>query len=109
MKQRSNQQNKSLHLFFELLANELNMAGLDMKKVLKPTVDIPWTKTTIKEHLWKPLQNAYNLKKSTTELTTAEVSQIYDVLNRHLGEKFSIHVPFPSEEQTEEYLNSYES
>lgn len=101
-------QNKALHLYFTLLATELNDAGLDMKKVLKPSVDISWTKENIKEYLWRPIQEALKLKKSTTELTTAEVSQIWEVLNRHLGEKFGIHQVFPSVEQTKDYLLSLE-
>lgn len=105
-KQRTSLQNRSLHLFFTLLAQELNEAGYDMKKVLKPSVDISWTKENIKEYIWKPIQEALKLKKSSTELTTAEVSQVWEVINRHLGEKLGIHVPFPSVEQTKEYENS---
>ena len=42
-------QNASMHKWFELVADTLNNAGLDMKRVLKPDVDIPWTKTSVKE------------------------------------------------------------
>ena len=79
-----------------MLADELNDAGLDMKKVLKPGVDIPWTKESIKEYIWRPIQQAQLSKKSTTELTTKEIDSVFDTINRHLGEKFGIHVPFPS-------------
>lgn len=106
-RQRTLLQNRSLHLFFTLLATELNDAGLDMKKVLKPSVDISWTKENIKEYLWRPIQTALKMKKSTTALSTAEISQVWEVLNRHLGDKFGVHVPFPSEEQTKEYLASF--
>ena len=37
-------------------------------------------------------------KGSTTELNRVELSDVVDVLNRHLGEKLGIHVPFPSED-----------
>lgn len=96
MEKRTSRQNKSLHLLFEMLADELNDAGLDMKKVLKPGVDIPWTKESIKEYIWRPIQQAQLSKKSTTELTTKEIDSVFDTINRHLGEKFGIHVPFPS-------------
>ena len=79
-----------------MLADELNDAGLDMKKVLKPGVEIPWTKDSIKEYIWRPIQQAQINKKSTTELTTKEIDSVFDTINRHLGEKFGIHVPFPS-------------
>ena len=106
-KQRTVIQNRALHLYFELLAIELNNAGLDMKKVLKPSIDISWTKENVKEYLWRPIQEALKLKKSTTELTSKEVNEVYEILNRHISEKFGIHQFFPSEEQTMEYLQSF--
>jgi hypothetical protein len=98
MNSRTSTQNKALHLYFELLADELNSAGLDMKKTLKQTVDIPWSKETVKDYLWRPIQNAQLEKESTTELTTDEINKVYEVLNRHLGDKLQIHVPFPTNE-----------
>lgn len=107
-KKRSKLQNNSLHLFCELLATELNDAGLDMRVVLKPEVDIPWTKTTIKEHIWKPIQQALTLKESTTEMNTTEPRKVHEIITRHLGEKFGVEVPaFPSEEETINYLQSF--
>lgn len=91
-------QNNALHVYFRLLADELNNAGWDMKKTLKQSIDIPWSEDRVKEFLWKPIQDAQLKKKSTTELTTTEVDKIYDTLNRHLGEKLGIFVRFPSDE-----------
>lgn len=102
-KKRTAQQNKALHLYFEHLAQELNDSGYDMRKTLKPTIDIPWNSKTIKEYLWRPIQNAQVIKKSTTNLTTAEVTKIYETLNRFLGEKFGLTVPFPSQEELIDY------
>jgi len=93
---RTIKQNASLHVYCELLAEALNDAGLDMKKTLKPEVDIPWRKESVKEHLWKPIQKALTGKESTTEISTVEPSEIYDVLNRHISEKFGVHVDWPS-------------
>ncbi len=98
-KQRTNRQNRALHLYFKMLADVLNDAGLDMKKVLKPEIDIPWSKDTIKEYLWRPIQKAQVMKESTTQLTTKEIDLIFDTLNRHLSEKFGITEPFPSIEE----------
>lgn len=83
MERRTLQQNRAIHKFFELLADDLNSAGLDMKRTLKPQADIPWTPITVKEYLWKPIQDAMLHKESTTELTTKEISQVYEVLIRH--------------------------
>ena len=104
-KQRTVRQNNSIHLYCKLLAEELNNSGLDMRVVLKPEIAIPWTQKTIKQFLWRSIQIALLQKQSTTELSTAEVSQVYDVLNKHLGEKFGVHVDFPSQESLMEKFN----
>lgn len=94
--QRTIDQNSALHLYFAHLAEELNDAGLDIRKVLKPEIDIPWTPLLIKEHLWRNLQKVILKKDSTTELTTKDIDKVYEVLNRFLSEKHGLHVPFPS-------------
>ena len=96
VKQRTDAQNRALWKYFELLADELNSAGYDMKKVLKPNVDIPWSKQTICDYVWKPIMKAQIGLESTTEMTTKDIDQIYDTINRHIGEKFGLHVDFPS-------------
>jgi len=95
-KQRTLTQNRALHLMFEHLALELSEAGLDMKKTLKPEVDIPWEKESVKTWLWKPLQMALLGKESTTELTTKDIDKVMNVLTRHLGTKFGVEIMFPS-------------
>jgi len=95
-------QQNALHKYFELLAEALNSAGLDMKKVLKPGVAIPWSPISVKEFLWRPIQKACLGKYSTTELNKFEdINIVFDTLNRHLSEKFYISEPFPSLEQLE--------
>lgn len=102
---RTLQQNKALHLFFTHLSEELNGAGYDMKKTLKEEIEIPWNETLVKEFLWKPIQKAVTRKESTRELEKEELDRVYEVLNRHLGEKLRIHVPFPSIETLTELEN----
>lgn len=96
---RTNQQNKALHVLFQLLSNTLNEAGLDMRATLKPDINIPWSGPSVKEFLWRPVQTAQLQKKSTTELTTVEIDQVFDTINRHLGERFGLHIHFPSIEE----------
>ena len=98
-KQRTILQNRALHLLFTHLAEALNEAGLDMRRTLKPEIDIPWTSENIKEFLWRPIQEAQLSKKSTTELTTKEIDEIFETLNRHISVKFGLHIPFPSIEE----------
>ena len=100
-KQRTNKQNKSLHKFCSLLAEALNDAGLDMRVVLKPEVEIPWDTKSAKEHLWRPIQELVISKESTTDADTKDYSKVYEVLNRHLGEKHGIHVPWPCKDTQE--------
>lgn len=95
-KQRTTQQNKALHLYFEHLAQELNDAGLDMRKTLKPAVEIPWSADTIKEYIWRPIMEAQIGKKSTTEMTTKDIDTVFDTITRHLANRFSLQVDFPS-------------
>ena len=93
---RTPKQNDSLHLYFEHLAETLNLAGLDVRAVLKPDVEIPWSKVMVKELLWRPIQKIYLNKKSTTRLTRNEVNEVYKILDRHLIQKFGVLVDFPS-------------
>jgi hypothetical protein len=100
---RTLKQNDSLHLGFSMLADTLNDAGLDQRLVLKPEVSIPWTDDSVKEQLYRPIMKAMTGKVSTTELTTMEISEVWDVLNRHLTEKFGVDfVEFPSLEKLSE-------
>jgi hypothetical protein len=92
---RTSRQNRALHLFFRQLVEELDNAGLDMKAVIKPEVDIPWTTDLAKEYLWRPLQKAMLGTESTRDLETGDISKVYETLNRHLANKFGVSVPFP--------------
>ena len=97
-KQRTTKQNSSLHLWLNRLANALNDAGFDMKKVLKPSVDIPWTKDSTKEYLWRPIQIAICGEESTTEAEKIDYVKTYETLNRHLSMKFGVSIEWPSSE-----------
>ena len=93
-------------MLFEKLAEQLNDAGYTVMKTLKPSVEIDWTPILIKELIWRQIQKAMYDKESTTELTSGEMQVVYDTLNRHLGERFGIHCPWPSlEALVEEHAN----
>lgn len=97
-KQRTIQQNRALHLYFQLVADTLNDAGLDMRTLLKPEVEIPWSGDTVKNYLWRPIMRLQLQKNSTTEMTTKDIDLVFDTMNRHLA-KHGIHEPFPSLEE----------
>lgn len=94
-KRRTLAQNRAMHKYFELVAETLNDAGLDIRKVYKPDVEIPWNGTTVKEYLWKTVQRVMTDKEHTADLETKEIDQVYEVVNRHLA-KLGVHVPFPA-------------
>ena len=97
-KKRTNTQNRALHKYFSLLSEALNDAGYDIRETLRKEVDMPWTPITVKEYIWKAVQKAYMLEQSTTKMTTKDIDKIYDIVNRMVGERTQVHVPFPSAE-----------
>ena len=103
---RSGQQNRSLHLYFNLLADEFNNAGYSVQIVLKEKIDLDWTTEMVKDLLWRPAQEAILKKKSTTELKkTEDIDKVWEHLNRHISQKFGIHVPFPHQDEPDIYYH----
>jgi hypothetical protein len=91
-------QNRSLHLYFTQLAQSLNDAGLDMLIVLSKLFKEPnysWSPEAVKEKLFKPVMSATLGKEHTSKLEPAEVSIIYESLNRATSSTMGISVPFP--------------
>lgn len=97
MTQRTTTQNASLHVYTKLLADGLNDAGYDVNTTI--TVPVSFTSETVKEYMFKPIMRAlYPEKVSTTELSTTEIQEVYENLNRLTGEKFGVSMPWPSNE-----------
>lgn len=91
-------QNKSLHLYFTNLAQAFNEAGLDMLVVMTKLFKAPnfaWSGYAVKEKLFKPVMATTLGKEHTSKLEPAEVSLIYDSLNRATASTMGISVPFP--------------
>lgn len=93
--QRTDLQNRSLHLFCKLLAEALNEAGISQRVFLEG-LEVDNTPESIKS-VFKGIANAKYLKDSTTELTTKEVEEIYDEINRQ-SSKIGIHIDWPTKE-----------
>lgn len=95
---RSDAQNNALHTYLGNLSFSLNEAGLDMRVVMKPEVELPWTKENAKNNLWRPLQRAMYGVESTKQPTKTQYPKIYETLNRHLVTKFgqAAYVEWPS-------------
>ena len=97
--QRTPKQNNSLHKFCEQVADQLNDAGYEVNDKVVIQVGIPYSKDIVKEIIFKPVMWAmYPNIKSTADLSTVQIQQVYEVVNRALGERAGIYVPWPSEE-----------
>ncbi len=92
-------QNNALHKFFELLADKFNEKNITVQLFLSKVIELEWTPEIVKEIAWRPLQRLLTGKKSTTDLDNiGDIDNVYEHLNKHLGQEFEIHVPFPSKE-----------
>ena len=93
---RTSRQNRSVWLYCTLLAEELNNSGTYMVLFFyKKGAQVSWTKESVMEAIWRPIQIAMFEIKSTTKIKTHQVSEIYEEINRFIGEKFGLSVPFP--------------
>jgi len=93
--QRTEKQNNAMWLWLSRIAQALNDAGYDMKKTLKPNIEIPWNKERAKQHLWDPVQQIITSQTSSTDLTRQQVNEIQEVIARHLAQTTGVSVPFP--------------
>lgn len=102
-KLRTDQQNRAMHKFFEVLAEDMNEHGIDLRNVLVEMqfADISATKSNVKDLVWRPFQKALLNKKSTTELSKQkDIDLIWDNLNSFFIDKFKYQIPqFPSIEE----------
>lgn len=108
---RTLRQNSAIHAYVSMVAKELENQGQTIQDVVKKVdwCEITPTKQSVKETLWRPIQEATLGKKSTTELETNEVTKVYEIMSMFLAKQFNISIPFPSQEETESYLQSYDN
>ena len=95
---RTKLQNRSLHKYCELLAEELNAGGFDFKEVIERAnyqLEVPFTKYLVKDQFWKPIQKAMYNHESTTEPTTKQYMEIYKVMDKRIAELTGVSVPWP--------------
>lgn len=95
-RKRTTRQNSALHLYFTQLADALNESGNDMRTVIDKEIDIQWSPMTVKEYLFRPLMKTMLGIKSTTQMNTGDIDKVFDVINKVIGERCGIHIPFPS-------------
>jgi hypothetical protein len=93
--QRTDLQNKAIHVYFQQVADELNAAGIPYKLLIEGA-EITNTAETIKS-LFRLIGGAKFRKYSTSELTTKQLMEVYEDFNQILAGK-GVHVDFPSNE-----------
>jgi len=92
-------QNNAGHKWFRQIAEALNDAGytVNSREVLQ--LDVPFTEDVVKEFMFKRVMSAmFPDKTSTTQLTTAQFSEVAKVVERHLAASMGVNVPFPCED-----------
>ena len=94
MDMRTIQQNRALHMYFNFVKDALLNNGITVKAAIKP--EIPFDMDSVKNFMWRPIQKAVLGKASTTRLSRKDIDSVYEVMNKLLGERYGIHIPFPS-------------
>lgn len=95
-KKRTLSQNNALHLYCEMLYQKLSFAGITQKKFLSIMDEIDNSPKSIKA-VFREYGKAKYGKTSTADLTTKEMSDIYEEFNRNLS-KIGVYVAWPSED-----------
>lgn len=103
---RTDRQNNALHLFCEWIARALNQKSLYFKHPFKD-FNLKWNKTMVKEIIWKPIQETMFNKKSTTKLSTKEVSQIAEEIMNNFSAEYAIILNFPDQFSKEEGIEPF--
>lgn len=97
IKRRTLKQNSALWKYLTLLAEEMDGAGLDMREAI--SVPIQPTKDNVKSEMWDRVQMAlFPEIDSSRKLSTRQIQQVYENMNRFTAQKFGISVEWPSEE-----------
>lgn len=98
-KQRSSAQNRSLHKALTEIADNLTEQGIEQKTILEDLVgySAPVTPSFLKE-VFKTIIFTMYRKTSTTELTTKEMVDSWDVFSKFLGENYGCEYYWPSQE-----------
>ncbi len=96
-KQRTMKQNAALHVYANWLAAAMDAQKLDMREVVM--VRVPPTAELVKDLMIKPLACwMYPTKTSTTQLTTEEIQDVYQMMDKIIQRRFGMHVPWPNKQ-----------
>ena len=93
---RSKLQNRSLHLYFTFISEQLNELGLEFQYfgLKNQQLSMRYTDEIVKEFFWRPIQRTLFNIESTTDLDTYQMNQIIDVITKFFADK-GVNIPFP--------------
>lgn len=92
---RTQLQNNAFYKYIRILAEALEAGGYDMREVIK--VPIKPTMENVKSEMVDPVMKAlYPEIDSSAKLTTVQIQELYEVMNRATAERLGISIEFPS-------------
>jgi len=100
MKQRTIQQNKSIHKGCQNIADVLVENGISLNKVIK-NLEIRPSMESIKDIFRSIAESKYGIK-STAELQTGQVNDVWEDLIKAVSETTGVFISFPTQENTRE-------
>ena len=106
---RTSQQQKALELWCKILAEDLNAAGLDQRKVLKPSIAIPWNQPDVKDKIFRPVFTAMTGLESTADADPSDYNPVYQVLCRHLAMRLGVTAPAWPDRNREDLRDAQDS
>ena len=94
---RTSNQNRAFWRYLTLVAEKMVEGGCDMRKIVK--IPIQPSKDNLMADIVHPVIEQRYRVNSSAKLSTVQLTELYDTLNLAFGERFGIHIPFPSWEQ----------
>jgi len=96
-----------MHLAFTQISTLLVEQGIDQRTIVEDLegYSAPVTASFLKE-VFKTIMYTMYRKTSTTDLTTAEMTECFDVFAKFLSENYGIEIFWPSNEA--QYWESYQ-
>ncbi len=94
---RSQQQNKALHVYYTLISAELNDKNMEYQYtgITGNIFELRYTPDLVKNFVWRPIQIALFDIKSTTKINTQQINDIIDVISNFFADR-EIVIEFPS-------------
>jgi vacuolar-type H+-ATPase subunit F/Vma7 len=105
-KTRTSTQNKAMHKGFQQIADCLVENGKSLNVIIE-NLEVRPTEHNIKDVFRAIAKEKYGIV-STTELTTKQIDEVWEELVLSVGKVTGVFIPFPSYENTHEYLESYQ-